>query len=625
MLHPDSRAVLLDHLRPNAGFGLSAAVATTFTLSLPAAVIPPLAFSAFTGGTSDGNDPISQLEAVRAAANRIDIFCQAGSIAVPSTAADLFAFVEPMVHGVRRPPGGLFHPKIWFVRYEAAEKARQEYRLLILTRNLTHDRTWDVVVRLDSSGVAAKPLATNAPLVDLISGLPGRAVTRLTAQRAHRIAQLAHDARTVEWERPEHAETMAFHLLDEGVGLDLAGQRHLVISPFLNPAGLDEVTKGSSDVIVVSRAEELDCLPTEQASGISAHVLDDMAGIDSGDGDDTDADASVDASKEVERVASVEEVGGSTSTLRTGLHAKVYVVEPDGKKKPRLLIGSANATDAAFGSNVEFMVEFGGPRKFFGIDTFLGPGGSLNEVVLPYAVIGGQEPDPAAEEQWAIENALRSIAEIHHVVDVMAFPSTTGESPHFTLDVSTDRPYFSDPDWTVSVGPLTRPGSMRVIDPKAQLGEEFTAIEKADITPFLCVRITAKSGLSAGTVLLGELRNDPADRLDVVLARQIDSPEKFLRFLYLLLGLGNLHLLAQLADGSGKGGGDGVQLSGRGPGILELVLHALANNPASLDDLGKLVHRLSSTEEGRGLLPDGFEALWASVSEARAQLKETST
>ena len=32
-------------------------------------------------------------------------------------APDLLAFVEPMVHEVRRPSGHLFHPKVWFVRY----------------------------------------------------------------------------------------------------------------------------------------------------------------------------------------------------------------------------------------------------------------------------------------------------------------------------------------------------------------------------------------------------------------------------------------------------------------------------------------------------------------------------
>src|SRR5689334_2571260 len=116
MLAPDARAVLLDQLRPPVGCRLDAAVATTFTLDLAAALVPPLAFASFEmRGTPD---PVAALEAVRSCTDRVDIFCQAGQVAVPAQASDLMAYLEPMVHEVRRPrPGHLFHPKIWLLRY----------------------------------------------------------------------------------------------------------------------------------------------------------------------------------------------------------------------------------------------------------------------------------------------------------------------------------------------------------------------------------------------------------------------------------------------------------------------------------------------------------------------------
>lgn len=615
MLPPDSRAVLLDHLRPNSGFGLGAAVATTFTLSLPAAVIPPLAFSAFSGAGSPGQDPISQLEAVRAAAGRIDIFCQAGNIALPAKAADLFAFVEPMVHGVRRPPGGLFHPKLWFIRYDADDSPATEHRLLVLTRNLTHDRTWDVVVRLDSSSVGPRARRENAPLADLLVSLPGRAVSGLAEDRAARVIGLGEEARRVVWEHPEPAKSIDFHYLAEGRGLDLAGQRHLVISPFLNVEGLRLATKGSGDVTVVSRAEELDQLDEGTAGEITAYVLDEMAGIDPGDGTDEATEGVEDSAEQGTRTN-----GG---TFLSGLHAKVYVIEPDGKQQPRLLIGSANATDAAFGSNVEFMVEFRGPKKDFGVDTFVGPGGSLTDIVRKFPITGGQSPDKQQEEKWALENALRSIAEIHHEITVTRDNNLADTKTSFSLQVTTARAYGAPSEWKIMLGLLTRPGLGRLVDGSRPLMEDFASVEKADITPFLWVSLTAPSGLSASTVLVGELHNDPEDRLDVVLARQIDTPEKFLRFLYLLLSLGNLHWLTQLETGSGEAGGALSVRAGRGPGILELVLQGLATNPAALDDLDGLVRRLSATEEGRQMLPEGFEELWSAVSEARADMRST--
>ncbi len=120
MLQPEDRSILIDDLRPPAGYQLAGAVATTFTLDLTTAVIPTLAFSSIALATTTP-DPVSALEAVRLAAEKVDVFCQAGSIAIPARASALLAFVEPMVHGVRRPKGGLFHPKVWFVRYVDAQ------------------------------------------------------------------------------------------------------------------------------------------------------------------------------------------------------------------------------------------------------------------------------------------------------------------------------------------------------------------------------------------------------------------------------------------------------------------------------------------------------------------------
>lgn len=116
MLAPDDRAVLLDLLRPPPDMKLDVAVATTFTLDLEAALVAPLAFVAF--DVAGPGDPIAVLEAVRSVASRLTVFCQAGETRAPHTASDLFAFLEPVVHEVRRPrTGHLFHPKLWLLRY----------------------------------------------------------------------------------------------------------------------------------------------------------------------------------------------------------------------------------------------------------------------------------------------------------------------------------------------------------------------------------------------------------------------------------------------------------------------------------------------------------------------------
>ena len=164
MLAPDDRSVLLEMLRPPPDMRLDTAVATTFTLDLGAALVAPLAFAAF--DASGPGDPIAALEAIRRVADRLTVFCQAGEIRVPPHASDLFAFLEPVVHEVHRPrPGRLFHPKLWLLRYVSDDETA--IRLLVPTRNLTNDASWDAVLRLDGSP-AGGPSSANRPLADLI-------------------------------------------------------------------------------------------------------------------------------------------------------------------------------------------------------------------------------------------------------------------------------------------------------------------------------------------------------------------------------------------------------------------------------------------------------------------------
>jgi hypothetical protein len=147
----------------------------------------------------------------------------------------------------------------------------------------------------------------------------------------------------------------------------------------------------------------------------------------------------------------------------------------------------------------------------------------------------------------------------------------------------------------------------------------------ADVTPFVVLLVsdvehsTASNRLELSTVVHASLIDDPPSRLDEVLARQVDTPEKFLRFLALLLGFGDG---SSLAAGLGQPNGAGAWHTRAGAGIFEIVVNALATNPGSLHDLDRLVERLRSTEAGREALPDGFDNLWKSVKGALAALEE---
>jgi len=612
MLPPDSRAVLLQELRPPPGHKLDAAIATTFTLDLTAAVLPPLAFSSF-ATSSSLPDPVTLLEAVRSAADRVDIFCQGGNIIIPPRAPDLLAFVEPMIHEVRRPGGHLFHPKVWFVRYVDGD-GNESYRLLVLTRNLTNDRAWDIVVRLDSADISRRQLPENRDLSAFLADLPGRVIAGMPKHRRQRVETLAHAALYVIWEKPADAHSVSLHYLNGSKHPDLGGRRHLVVSPFLNDDGLGLIGKPDQKVMVLSRAEELERLSPKTLARLDTFVLDAMAGIATDDERPGQDDTPLDTPEERAQPA---------PGLLSGLHAKLFVIEPWGRaQRARLLVGSTNATSAAFGGNVEFLVEFEGPRKVFGVEALMGEEGTMRPLIEAYQAAGGAEPDPQQDEKRDLENRLRTIAEIRHTLTVTPGDTGPDEPQRYDVAVTTARAYPLIAGWSASIELLTHPGVARQVVADKAVSDMFSDLPTADISPFVSVRLTSPSALQGGTVVLADLVGDPEDRLDLVLARQIDTPEKFLRFLYLILSLGNPHLLAYLGslDGSDKNG-KGIRPGG-GPGILELVLRALADKPAALEDLGRLVERMLSTEEGRKLLPEGFEELWQAATKARHMLSK---
>lgn len=596
MLTPDGRSVLLDDLRAPAGYRIEHAVATTFTLDLTAAMLPPFAFADLDTTTSRP-DPISMLHALRNASTKVDIFCQAGAIGVPRS-ADLVAFLEPMIHQVtttRR----LFHPKVWVMKYNA-EGLAPRFRLLVLSRNLTHDNTWDVAVRLDSSEVEDRRQAVNDPLVNLLRWLPSD-VQHIDVARRDRLLALADEISMVRWEHPDDVEAMSFHAVGLPGGESLCfepARRQVVISPFVTPDGLRQVAQNAAETILISRQETLDLIPEEDLGDIESYTM--------------AADAEIPETPEQQAEEEAETPPGLT-----GLHAKVYVREPSSRwTRSHVLMGSANATGPGFSSNVEFMVEVEGRRERLGVDQVLPPDGDtkigIRQLVEPYV---RQEPAGREEEktQRRLQRLLRDIAARAHTVQVSGSGSQDS-AYRATATSASPYPNPSAADVEFSVALLTRPGSAVSVDGSLKLVVD--GLDLADITP--CLEVTAtQQGITISTVVIAQLVGAPEKRLDAVIARQVNDPAKFMRLLLLMLSLGDPGAMAALlAGGHGEGDGSLAMIRGGGSGVLELVLRGMESRSDAIDDVQRLIDALD--EE---VLPEGFSELWSVVVEARELLE----
>ena len=584
MLTPDNRATFLEQLRPGVGRRLDHLVGTTFAVDLESALLPPLAFAEY--GAS--RDPLAMLAAVHSSIANIDLFHQCGQVRVPSTPSALMEFLAPSLHAIHPPQGGLFHPKVWLARY-VDEDEELTYRLLVQSRNLTTDASWDLVAAFDGWHDTRRDKA-NTPLYDLLHYLAsdGTTVTPLDAGRSDRISALADAIRYAQWELPDGAKSLDFHVLGlpgrRRAKLDFGGTRHLIVSPFITDDGLDHVCSDDNRrLAVVSRPEALDQLDPEWAQFIDqAYILDPAAGIPDPD---------------------------SAGSILAGLHAKAYVVEYG--NQTRLFLGSANATGPAFTRNIEVLVEMTVRANAFGIDSMLGENG-MAPILLPYDTEGGAAPDPDEDAKLVLANALRDLATVPVTTTVVHDAAT------FDLHLTTDRPLDLPDGFALSIGLTTLPGNNIRIDTGLVLDHCIRRLALAEITPFVTLAVTSPEGLTASTVIVATLVGDPPERLDEVIASQLKSPEDFLKLIALLLSVQGIH---------GGGGTSWVAVASAGAagttgsGVLELLAQALARGDGDLEAIGRIVDRLN----GREVLPDGFGELWRAVEAASQTLQGGAT
>ena len=156
MLNPNNDR--LDYgqiLAPPAGYDLDFAVGTTYSLDLDALVGASLALGLSEETDSElMNNPICLLEALRSTGDKVALFCEGGQIHMPNKVTALYILLEKMVCSVktakRRGSAKFpaFHPKFWLIRYKN-NNGDLLYRIIVLSRNLTFDRSWDVTYYLD--------------------------------------------------------------------------------------------------------------------------------------------------------------------------------------------------------------------------------------------------------------------------------------------------------------------------------------------------------------------------------------------------------------------------------------------------------------------------------------------
>ena len=199
-LDPETRVLYGDSLQPPSGYVFDAGVATTFSLDFETALAAPVSLALFAAENRDDilAHPLALLEGAEQIAGRLVVFADAGHLHAQSRPhSRLCSLLERIIVEVAAPRGGAFHPKMWALRFRPIRAEDSTLlRLLVLSRNLTRDRSWDISLRLDGE-VTRRRDAKNKPLFDLLTRLPNLAVAGISDEARILTDEIAKDVRRV--------------------------------------------------------------------------------------------------------------------------------------------------------------------------------------------------------------------------------------------------------------------------------------------------------------------------------------------------------------------------------------------------------------------------------------------
>lgn len=623
MLEPRDRQLLFEALRPPDGFRFDHGLGTTYSLDLLALLMAPLAFTWFEQpgeeGQRSGFNSLEVLESLRRHADRLTVFCQTGRTALPKASYPQLAFVEKSIIECQPENGGAFHPKVWVLRC-VNDVGEVRYRVLCLSRNLTFARSWDTILALDGTLVANRTatVTRNRGLVEFVRALPRVALRQpIDPDIARRVETLAAELERTEFDLPDGMTDLRFWPL--GIGLRArdplaeAGNRLLVVSPFLTLGRLEALADERKDVTVVSTATALAHLARRPKGVGKFYSLLDRAMVE------------VEADSETEEKPESE----AEAIQLADLHAKLYVSENGWDA--HLWTGSANATNSGFDRNVEFLVELVGPRKKFGIDALMES--EKGEVRFRNLLQEAEQFVASEPVESEIEALERRLDALRGVVACGLLEAHVNPAPPDVFDIElvcrSATTLKLDPDVPLRCWPVTVSSSGVSID-KLESGMSvvrFQHLSFEALTSFFAFELTGRAGgeqRQLRFVLNLPLIGAPEGRREQVLRSLVKDHSKVMRFLWLLLADEGV-TVPELSDANARetelGNGRSNLLTN---GLFEMLLRNLERSPDRLDNLQSLLKELRHGAEGEDLMPAGFDAIWEPIWRQRERRRARS-
>ena len=605
MLNPNNDR--LDYgqiLAPPAGYNLDFAVGTTYSLNLDALVGASLALGLSEETDSElMNNPVCLLEALRSTGDNVALFCEGGQIHMPNRVTPLYILLEKMVFSVmtskKRGISGYpsFHPKFWLIRYKNNNDSLR-YRVIVLSRNLTFDRSWDIAYYMDGH-VTEDTTDKNEPVCDFLRYLAAQLPnTESGKDKARKIRALIRELPNVIFEPAEKA-FYDYEFIPNGVRRASGGvyqfdetdlfkdtfHEILIISPFLSGGVIRDFNDRNTRSLIndarymlITREMSLGRLKPEDVSHFQIYTMRDAV---------IDGETAIsDESQEIQK---------------QDIHAKIYMIRKYSSSD--LYLGSLNASHNAVYGNIEFMIRLRSKRRYLELDKLAaslfgtekdGSDNPFQEVTLQTAIIE-EEDEPAKALDAVVKEINRSNP------SAVVYPE---DEEYYSASV-----HFEACDtkgYQISIRPLlsrrTEEFSRDVL---------FTRLTITQLSEFYVIGVS-DGEQTVERILIIPTDGLPDDREKQVISSVVNDRDCFYRYIAFLLGDDSILSMLEINNAGVEADDTMSRQVYHVPALYEKMLQTAAVNPEKFKGIEYLMKTISED----GIIPEDFKKLYETFKKA---------
>lgn len=349
----ENRIMYDETLFPPEGYELDFAICTTYSLDIQALTSVMLSLGISKSIDEETlQDPISLLDIIQKVKDKIIVFYDVTQLHVPKKDMATLVLYENMLCPVKMSKKGgyipSFHPKMWLIKYKNIKNKNDFlYRFIILSKNLTFDKSWDIVFSMDGKSDKVE-YEQNIPLINFISNIYKK-LNNPIKSKDKEIKSLLNNMKKVKFNidnfniipiMPD-SENNSSEKLKEYILKEDFYNEILIISPFISDDIIKQFNEKSENCCLITRKESLKKIDFDKYGSFKDNIYIMKDYVVNGAGEISDGETICD------------------TYPKQDIHAKIYLLKKG--RKSYLYFGSANATNSAFKNNYDilFCIESG--------------------------------------------------------------------------------------------------------------------------------------------------------------------------------------------------------------------------------------------------------------------------